>query len=412
MAEHLFIRIDEPTGTCSSLVLDADGRAIRGLSRGTLGEVTADSEGRRVTLLVPGPDVVTARIALPAMSAARLRQTLPYSLEDQLAEDVEDLHFAAGRRLPSGEVPVSAVARARLEDWLGRLAERDIVPQAIFADTDGVPDTPSTLSLIVEGERVYGRRPGQAPFVLEDLPLTEVFDLVAAQQREGSDEVRHIDLYLEPGAETGLDNVIEALRERVASVEPRVLGDGVLGRLATTLLFEPGTNLRQGRYALKSNVATLARPWYSAAGLAAAFVALAFVAAGVEYFKLGREDRALAQYLAETCEARFGTRRLSDCESQVGRLLNAAGVDTDPEGETFLSALAAIAEFNAAESRIEALSYRNGEMSLEMRTQSIPALDEFARRIEQTQRFEVRIQSANPREDGVEGRVRLVEASQ
>lgn len=408
--EHLFIRIDEPAGLCSSLVLDPEGRAVRGLRRGTLADVAADAEGRRVTLLVPGPDVITARVELPPMSQARLRQTLPYSLEEQFADDVERLHFAAGRRLESGAVPVSAVARERLDAWLERLAELGIVPHAVYADTDGVPDTPATLTLIVDGERVYGRRPSQAPFVLEELPVTAVLDLVTAQAGEHDDPIRHVDLYLEADTDPGDD--VAALAERVEHVEQRALGDGVIGRLATTLVFAPGTNLRQGPYAPKSNVRALARPWYAAAGLAGALVVLAFVAEAVEYVRLGRADRALTSWITETCESRYGVASVSACESETRRQLNAAGVETGPAGETFLSALTAVAEHNASASRLEALSYRNGEMTLELRTDSIPVLDEFARRVEQTERFEVRIQSANPREDGVEGRLRLVEASQ
>lgn len=411
MAEHLFIRIDEPAGTCSSLVLDAEGRAVRRTLEGALEDVAAGAEGRRVVLLVPGPDVLTARVELPPMSPARMRQTLPYALEDQFAEDIDRLHFASARRLPSGEVPVSAVARERLETWLGRLAELGIVPHAVYADTDGVPDTPSTLTLIVDGNRVYGRRPGQAPFVLEDLPLTAVFELIAARS-DGAEEVRHVDLYVDASAEADLRADVEALGARVASVDPRALGDGVVGRLAQTLLFEPGPNLRQGPYAPKSNAAALARPWRPAAGLAAALLVLAFVSEAVEYLTLRGEDRALTEWLGEACERRLGVSSLSACEAEARQRLNAAGISTRGEGESFLSTLATVAEFNDPASRIDSLSYRNREMSLELSAESIPALDEFARRVEETERFEVRIQSTNPLEDRVEGRLRLVEAAQ
>ncbi len=177
------------------------------------------------------------------------------------------------------------------------------------------------------------------------------------------------------------------------------------------MLFERGTDLRQGPYAPRSNVAALARPWLPAAGLAAGLLALAFVSAGVEYFTLGREDRALTEWLTENCARRLGTSSLSACEAEVRRVLNAAGMPTSSDGASFLNALATVAEHNDPASRLRALGYRNREMSLELTTDGIPALDEFARRVERTERFEVRIQSANPVEDGVEGRVRLVEAA-
>lgn len=409
MAEHLFIRLDEPTGDCASVVLDSEGRAVRRTFRGELAEVAAGAEGRRVVLLVPGPDVVTTRVTLPGMSAARMRQTLPYSLEDQFAEDIEQLHFAPGQRQPSGDVPVSVVARERLEAWLGRLAEVGVTPHAVYADTDGVPDTPATLTLIADGDRVYGRRPGRAPFVLEDVPLGSVYELVAAPDGEDG-EIQHIDLYIDAAAAGDLGADLESLGARVASVAPRALGDGVVGRFASTLVFAPGTNLLQGPYAPKSNLAALARPWYAAAGLAAVLIGLALVSQAVQFLTLGREDRALTAWLTDTCETRFGTGDLAACEAEVRRLLSAAGLDARSGRDGFLSTLAAVAEFNDPASRIEQLSYRNREMTLQLTAQSVPALDEFARRVENTERFEVRIQSANPRDEGVEGRVRLMEA--
>ena len=35
---------------------------------------------------------------LPAKAGAKLAQMVPYALEEQLAEDIDDLHFAIGRR--------------------------------------------------------------------------------------------------------------------------------------------------------------------------------------------------------------------------------------------------------------------------------------------------------------------------
>ena len=44
---------------------------------------------------------------------------MPYALEEQLADDIDDLHFAIGKR-PSGlrRTPVAVITRSLMDQWL------------------------------------------------------------------------------------------------------------------------------------------------------------------------------------------------------------------------------------------------------------------------------------------------------
>jgi len=74
--------------------------------------------GRRVVAFVPGVDVRLAMAQVPARQEKRILQAVPYALEDQLAEDVDTLHFAiqfdARGRRESDPVPVAITSRARM----------------------------------------------------------------------------------------------------------------------------------------------------------------------------------------------------------------------------------------------------------------------------------------------------------
>ena len=124
-----------------------------------------------------------------------MRQIVPFSLEDSLADDVEGLMFAVGARIGATAAAVAVVSKARLEGWLAELSAAGIVPQAVYSETDGVPDVPATVMLMLEGERVYARRPGQPPFVLEGVPLRQVVDLLRGG---GAEELKHAIAYADP----------------------------------------------------------------------------------------------------------------------------------------------------------------------------------------------------------------------
>ena len=105
MLEHLVVRLPRSPGEASWVVLDSAGQRLAPQARGSLKEAAAAAANRRVLALVSGLDTTCSQATLPVKSSKRLRQMLPYSLEDVVAEDVDRLHFAAGSRDASGTIP-------------------------------------------------------------------------------------------------------------------------------------------------------------------------------------------------------------------------------------------------------------------------------------------------------------------
>lgn len=405
MIEHLFIRLAGEH--CVGIVLNNDGRVVQRARTGTLESFAGPAAQRRVTVIVPAADVITTQAMLPNASAARLRQMLPFSLEDSFAEDVERLLFAPGARLASGELAVSVVSRELLEAWIAELVAAGIRADAIVAATDGVPDTPATLTLMLEGERVLGRCPDRAPFVFEGLDVAQVAALVGAP---ADADLQHAVVLSDEAGQSFHQRGLATLKDTMSSVDVKGLADGVLPHLAATLVLHPGTNLLQGPYARKSNWRALAKPWSAAASLLVATLGIVIASQAVELFALQRQDRTLTERVTARCGQAFGADRLSTCASAVQRRLSDAGAEASSRRESFLTTLAAVAESYSASGLIEALSYRNEVMDVQLVVPDVPALDAFAQQISSTERFDVRIQSANPSDDGVEGRLQIVAA--
>ena len=401
--EHLVVRIGEDSEAAQWAVFDDDGRVVRQVARGTLDDAAADAPGRRVVALVPAVDVIATEATLPKASPAKLRKMLPFSLEEWLAEDVDELMFAVGPRLDSGALAVAVVAQAKREDWLERLAEAGLSPSAVFTEAEGVPDTPSTLTLIVEDDRVYGRAPGRPPFVFEGLSIEQILGVV-----DGAGETRHLLVYADETGHGRFAAELAALDERIESTQIKLMSDGALYRFGATLIARPGTNLLQGPYAPKSNVATLLQPWRSAAALLVGLLLVSFVGQAAEYWSLRRQNDALDAQLGESCAQIFSAPELDACRRTVRARLSESGLIDS--GSAFLPALTAVAEARAPDSRIAQLSYRNGVMDLQLVVPDVPALDGFTREIESTERFDARILYANPDGDKVDGRVQIVDA--
>jgi general secretion pathway protein L len=404
LAETFFVRWSG-AGSATWGAFDATGRLVGALGGGSLQSARAALAGRRITALVSALDVLTAEAMLPAASQARLRQIAPFSLEESLANDVDEMVFAIGAKLPSGATQVAAVARERMDAWLAELTAAGIVPNALCSEADGIPDIPSTLVIVIEGERIAGRKPDHAPFVFEGLTLEEVLTLT---RKPDDTELRHIRVFADSAGHARFADELLALGGRFASAEVKLLNEGAFPYFAATLAQRPGTNLLQGDYAPRSNWPVLLKPWRVAASLLAVSVALALLLQGATYLQLRRADAALDAVVGPACQRVVGDASTSGCQREVRQRL---GTTTGTATEDFLSTLAAIAAARDPQMRIEALNYRNRAMNLQLVVSSVTALDEFSRALENTRRFDVEIEATNQLDAGTEGRLRIVGAN-
>src|SRR5262249_42159072 len=152
--ESLVIRLSEQDDAPAAwIVVDSTGMRLSNVQVGPLTLAAPLTVGKRVWVLVPGVEVLLTEAQLPVPGANRLAQIVPYALEEHLADDVDEMHFALGKRDADGKgTPVAAVRRERLEGWLARLAQAQIQPDALLADTSALPSNPGQTVLLIEGE--------------------------------------------------------------------------------------------------------------------------------------------------------------------------------------------------------------------------------------------------------------------
>jgi general secretion pathway protein L len=166
--DWLLLRI--PTGDDAEVswaVVDSTGQLLSLPSADTGGGLHTLSTGRRVGLLVPGADVSQFQISLPSGNEARLLQLAPFALEDQVSQDIDQLHFAVGHRdAVTGLVPVSVVDINRMQEWVARAAKLQLIPHAIFAESDLAPALPGHVTMVVAEDQLLLRNDLARPLLL------------------------------------------------------------------------------------------------------------------------------------------------------------------------------------------------------------------------------------------------------
>src|SRR6202162_4335917 len=182
MADWLLIRLPRAPGENAAwLIADSRGAQVGPPQEGPLSLAAARAAGRRVCLLVPGSDVLLTEPEVPVKAGTRLAQLVPYALEEQLADNIEELHFALGKRSgDSPRAPVAVVARSLLQEWLTTVRAAGIEPAAIYADSDLLPQNPGQAVALLEADAVVVRPPGGTPVTLPADALEEALEIALA----------------------------------------------------------------------------------------------------------------------------------------------------------------------------------------------------------------------------------------
>jgi len=421
MAEFLVIRIGERADQLAHwIAVDNTGARRSPPLTGPLSEAGTDIGDRQVIVLVPGTEVLTTSVDIPVKGGSRLHAALPYALEDQLAEDIDQLHFAAGTRRSSGRIPVAIVARARLAEWIGWLTESGIQPSAMISDNYGLARIPGTISLLVAEGQVMINDGADLELVMQGISPGDALAAIGALDDAGDGDdreskqaaspamPRHVLVYCEPEDEEKYQHDWLAIRNAMESVDVNLLSDGVMPRLAVTVASGAGVNLLQGDFGSKTEYSGLLRPWRYAAILLLALGLVGIAAKTTDLVLLKRQEAELKQqFEAEYRQIAPGAAPVEDPTRLVASLKARLGTSGTPP--VFLQSLEQLSRAlqQNEEARIEVISYRAGVVDIRLRAPDIPTLDKIQRVISESGQFEAAIKSTDQDGDSVSSRIQI-----
>ncbi len=415
MQEYVVIRLAGEEQDVEWILADSDGARRSNVASGSLAQAAAAAGDRAVIVLVPSQQLLTTTVHIPARSGSKIRAALPFALEENLAEDVERLHFASGGRQENGRLPVVVVAHNTMSEWLARLHEAGIEPTILAAENHGLAKIPGTLSLLVDRDTIMFNDGANAEFVMQGVKPSDMLvmaGVIGDPQSVSADQSRHLLSFCTREQDEQLSHDWIALRSELDSVDVNVLPDGVLPKLAVTVAAGHAVNLLQGPYGKRTEYAALFRPWSVAAALLLSLGIVAMGLKGVDYYRLTKDETALrAQFTAEYRQIRpDDVREIADPVALVDSLRRSLGGTATTD--VFLPGLRELGAAMAANSsaKIEAISYRAGVIDLRLTAPDVSTLDNIQKAVSASGRFQASIQSTDQVAEQINGRIQIREA--
>lgn len=364
-------------------------------------------DSQRALVLLPGSWVWSGLEVIPR-AARRQSSAVGYMVEDQLAEDVEDLHFVC-HPVEGDLCSVFAIARRKMDALHAQFTRLGWPVIAVIPEFGLLSSAAGQSSIWLDGARVHmWQSPGRGLTINRTLLLPVAESLFAPDEAESGAqddplENRGRDVVNLFGAPEELEvaglsqlGEVQTHPERVEAALPGRCSPNAAG------------NLLCGEY--KITFGSHEGPWWRKPAIAAAacFVLqlLFFVGAGT-YFKV-QANNADAQARAIFSEIFPGDTPRADLRRQIAGYLNQASGGSG-EFANQLQQLAGVWKTGKpGDLRLQSLRFdgTRGELVLQLRAANLGQLDEVVGKLSNGQ-YQAELLAANELEDGVSGRIRL-----
>lgn len=402
MSRTLLLRID-PTATEASWQLVENGLLVGPLGKGKLGDARRAARGVPVVVLVPAEEIFLDNVALPGKNRNKLRRAIPYAVEDQLIDDIDNLHFALSTHPHHGRYLIAAVEDRMMEYWDKAMINAGIRVETIIPDVSALGLSDGSWTVLLESTRAMVRTP-ETLFATDIASLPVMLENLSAAS--GESEPPRVRLY-------DCSNDDKAILLQAANPQLQFdvveVPQGVFEVFAHFYDPRMSVNLLQGEYNRQEGWRKQLRPWYPAAALLVIWLSWQLVLSIGAYIDLSRTSQQLTTQMRAVHKRAFASAKTpapgyerSDMEARLKELQKRQGRAAGGLQEMLVRTAPILKKI--PDISIDGIHYLNGSLEIELSTKNTSQIDTLKDSLQSQTGWEVKSQAST--EKGVT-RVRL-----
>lgn len=299
---------------------------------------------------------------------AKLRKAIPFALEEQLSEDVEELHFSLGR-IEAGHTQVAVIRDELLRGWSDQFSEAGINLRAITIDLLMLPWQENSWSILVCSDYVIVRNGEFSGFTAEREGLeTLIMAVLESETMPGAINVWYCGDRVKP--------------MQWASDAPPITTppcpNGPLGVLSGQWDARHTLNLLQGTHSSEPEFGKVLKPWRWAAALLVLWIGIQATGLFVEKQKLSAEVSQINQEMESIYRQTFPeARKVVNPRVQMEQKLRELKGTGDSSASDFIPLLAKSSDLLGKHGNavLNGVNYRNNSLTLQMSAKNLSDLD-------------------------------------
>lgn len=371
-------------------------------AQGSLAEAAKAAVGCQVIVLVPSQEVLLTTVYVPSRQRQHIINAVPYALEDVLAADINEMHFAIGQRDSHDHVNVAVVEAKRMEYWLSLLRESGIEVDVLLPEMLALPYQQQGWSVLQYNDAVLVRSGVQAGFAFEKNNSEDFIPRIMAECKD--EPLTDIKLFRVE------DESLTLYFPPDVIIDECVLTETPLKLYAEHYDKGNAFNLIQGRFSRREQLGEMLRPWRAAGAMLTAVLMISVGLAVADYWRLSQQrddlDVQMQQVFFDVLPDAKNVN-LADLRSRMASELKSVREDSGGAGFTDLLANIAPLISKVRSAELRHITFRNGQMDLALTISDLQLLEELKQSLVTLSGLQVNIESATSRDNRVEARLRL-----
>ncbi|MBU0480640.1 MAG: type II secretion system protein GspL [Proteobacteria bacterium] len=357
-----------------------------------------DDFGRSVdqaaTVFVPGSEVLLAEVTIPHGNRARALKSIPFLIEENLAEDVEFLHFACDRINPAGKTRVAIVSRNRMTAWMTMLSEAGIEAASMVPTSLLLPTVPERWAIVPEGRQWLVGKEGGLPFAVDPENCRLLLSLA---EGHGEDDGKcGVTFLTDHGENIDLQALLPGREVEVATASFLEMMTEGYGR-------GQGIDLLQSEFSRSAQWRGLWRQWQFFVWSALALVLISAVGFSFDYHRLAKAEQRLDAEMKAVFLEVFPNSKRTD-NPRVRMESNLKGLQgKQSQGETFFVVYDQVAPvmLQSPGFSLNTLRFKDGRFDFDFELESLQALENLKAVLGKNEMIRAEIRNASASGDKI-----------
>ena len=321
----------------------------------------------QVEVIVPASLVLFTEVKLPPVRGQKLRQMLPYAVEDKILSDPELVQVATGERDEEGSTRVAVVDRGWLSAALQQLHKLGLRPERGYTETCMPELEANAWTLVWSGGEGFVRTAPGAGFALDSMGQTDVPLALAKSVDEARVKNAAPEKIIFRAADSSQQ--VPDLAAWTAQLNVPVVPGQDWQWAPRFLNTTTAINLLQGEFAPASSLREVLPQLKPILILAACIIAAQILATSVDWWRLNREKKALLAEISQTYRKAFPDSKIGEDSMALQMQRNLADLRRaggQQQQDDFLPLLGKSLPLLAGVGRVETLSYDQGALKLDL----------------------------------------------
>ena len=268
------------------MTVDEMGRQITAPESGDLMNLPSEHKLNTIIVLLPATEVSTSFLNLPIKSINKIKTAIPFALEEDLACDINLLHFSFKKIKYKDSIPVCVIDKNKFNEYRKLLINSGINAQVITSEIFGLPMIQRTVNVLIEPNKTLINNGSGKAYALENDSVIDLHELID----EVKEDANHVQVYLDYSCQDKYKNI----QENQDGIDIQLLEGSSLQKLSQIIVNSDYVNLLQGEYAAQIEYKKYLQPWRHSAYLLLGLMIILMTSKTINYFQATNYETTLS----------------------------------------------------------------------------------------------------------------------